>query len=390
MTQELLEIQGQPSFTLATDSVQAAISRFGAMLAPVTFFADSDAPIQPYAIAPWALESVDRRTPRLLAALRGDFMCSAFGDNAQRHAGRVVPPHGDTANDEWEFVYSRMLRSGSALRLQIDMPTQGGMCIGTTTLLRGHQFVYQRHDFPGFSGEINPGHHALLQCSPASGPARISFSRSILVGSSPPRAALAEANDFSRLRPGSFGADVTAMPGKDGSMIDASSFPSHSATDDVLIVCADPQNEFSWSAAVFPEAGYAWLSLRNTADLPSTLVWQSNGGLAAAPWNSRHVGVLGLEDVMGYFSVGLAESATENELTRRGVATSRKVMPGEVLRMPYIQGVVRIPPHVDRIVAVRRESAETLVLVAPNGSEVSAACRWEFLCDGLIPQLCED
>jgi hypothetical protein len=390
MAPELLRIHGQPSFTLATRSVQAAISRFGGMLAPVKFFADSDAPIQPYAIAPWATESMDTQIPRLLTTLRGDFMCSAFGDNAQPWDGRVIPPHGDAANAEWEFVGQREQESGSALRLQIDMPTQGGKCVATTALLLDHQFVYQRHDFPGFSGDINPGHHALLQCSQASGRAQISFSRSILVGSSPPRAALAEAEDCSRLRPGSFGADVTALPSKGGSMIDASSFPSHSATDDVLIVCADPQNEFSWSAAVFPKAGYAWLSLRNTADLPSTLVWQSNGGLAAPPWNSRHVGVLGLEDVMGYFSLGLAESAAENELTRRGVATCRKVMPGEVLRIPYIQGLVRLPPHVDRIVAVRQGSAGKLLLAAANGSEFSAACRWEFLRDGLIPGLCED
>jgi hypothetical protein len=180
------------------------------------------------------------------------------------------------------------------------------------------------------------------------------------------------------------------MPCKDGTIIDASLFPSHSATDDVLLVCADPRNEFSWSAAVFADAGYAWLSLRNTADLPSTLVWQSNGGLATPPWNSRHVGVLGLEDVMGYFSLGLAESAVENELNRRGVATCRRVMTGEVLRIPYIQGLVRLPPHVDRIVAVRQESAGKLVLAAANGSEFSAACCWEFLRDGLIPELCED
>jgi len=390
MSGEMLDVYGQPSFTLATSSVHVAITRFGAMLAPVTFFADSPTPIQPYAIAPWATETLGPEVPPLLAALRGDFICSAFGDNVQPWDGCTIPPHGDTANGNWHLVHRRESDCGSALRLEIDLGTQGGRCVATTVLLQQHQFVYQRHDFVGFAGRVNPGHHAMLQCTSASGPARISFSSCVLAGSSPPRAMLPDSLNRSRLRPGSFASDATRMPCLDGSISDFTKFPACPGTDDVLIVCADPAKRIAWSAATFPQAGYAWLSLRNTCHLPSTLVWQSDGGRSEPPWSSRHVGVLALEDMMGYFALGLAESAAENPLNANGIATCVEVRLGELLRIPYIQGLVRVPAQFDQVAAVRMLAGGELLVQAANGTEVRTACRWEFLSDGRVPLLCED
>lgn len=390
MNQNTALIHGQPSFTLATESVHAAITRFGAMLGPVTFFADGHAPIRPYSVAPWATEPLEPEVPLLLAALRGDFMCSAFGDNTERVSGRVIPPHGDTVNGEWSFVQQRANEHGIALRLGIDLLSQGGRCVATTVLFGQHPFIYQRHDFAGMSGPINPGHHAMLRCPAAAGSAVLSFSPHVLACSSPPRAALSATQSRSRLLPGAFAADVTSMACVDGTTTDITTFPGHEGVDDVLMVCADPARELAWSAATFRSEGYAWLSLRNSAHLPSTLVWLSNGGRIEPPWNGRHKGVLALEDIMGYFASGLAESARDNTLTARGIATCLRVVPGEVVRIPYIQGVVRIPAHFDRVAAVEPVASGELLVRAANGAEVRVACRWEFLGDGRIPGLCDD
>lgn len=382
-------IHGQNSFVLATRAVSAAITRFGAMLAPVTFFADSTAPIMPYSIPPWATEPDLPSVPPLLRALRGDFMCSAFGDNGTPHDGVVIPPHGDTANGEWMVVKKRSTALGTALRLAMDLRMQGGRCIGTTALIEGHQFVYQRHDFEGVCGAINPGHHAMLACSPAPGSTLLSFSPWAFAASSPPRAALTEDKARSQLTPGRFADGPAAMPtGNDGT-VDLTSFPTGERADDVFLVCTKATAALAWSAASFPARGYAWIALRRAAQLPSTLVWLSNGGRFEPPWNGRHAPVLALEDIIGYFACGLAESARHNALVARGIPTCLIAMPGVPIFVPYIQGLVRIPADFGRVAAVETAASGELLVLGASGKKVTAPCRWEFLTELCIPELCE-
>jgi hypothetical protein len=384
----MTSIEGQDSFVLEAAGIRAAITRFGAMLGPVTFFMPERAPIEPYAIAPWATEPAG--ASRFLHALRGDFMCSAFGDNVEPCNGQIVPGHGDTVNGEWSVVNQRESSRGAVLRLSIDMPTQGGRCEATTTVLAHHTFVYQRHDFLDRAGPINPGHHAMLRCPRPPGSARLSFSPYAIAGTSPARAALPPGYIKSLLAPGTFCANLGAMPCLDGTTLDVTAFPNHDGVDDVLIVCADPSLHFAWSAATFPGEGYAWLSLRMRAQLPSTLVWLSNGGMLQPPWNGRHKAIVGIEDIMGYFATGLAESARVNPLNARGIQTCSSMRPGTTLRIPYIQGVVPIPAGFDRIATVEPVGSGQLSIRAASGIEVRAACAWEFLAEGRIEDLCED
>jgi hypothetical protein len=382
-------IHGQNAFVLATRAVSAAITRFGAMLAPVTFFADSGAPIMPYSIPPWATEPALSSVPPLLRALRGDFMCSAFGDNGTPYDGVVIPPHGDTANGRWMVLEKRSTALGTALRLAMDLPTQGGRCIGTTALIEGHQFVYQRHDFEGLSGAINPGHHAMLACSPALGSALLSFSPWAFAATSPQRAALTEDKARSQLVPGKFADGPAAMPTGNNVTVDLTSFPTEERADDVFLVCSKPTVALAWSAATFPARGYAWIALRRAAQLPSTLVWLSNGGRFESPWNGRHAPVLALEDIIGYFASGLAESAQHNALVARGIPTCLIATPGLPILIPYIQGLVRIPADFGRVAAVEPAGPGELLVLGAGGGRVATPCRWEFLTELCIPGLCE-
>lgn len=382
-------IHGQNSFLLTTRAMSAAITCFGGMLAPVRFFTDSNGPIMPYAIAPWATDPDTSAIPPLLRALRGDFMCSAFGDNVTPYNGVTLPPHGDTANGEWTVLSKRATSLGTALRLAMELPSQGGRCIATTALLEGHQFVYQRHDFAGLSGAINPGHHAMLACPSAPGSVLLSFSPCAFAASSPHRAALSDAMSRSQLLAGQFVDSPTAMPTVNHGAADLTSFPTTQAVDDVFLVCRKPDSAFAWSAAAFPARGYAWLALRQAAQLPSTLVWQSNGGRFEPPWNGRHAPVLALEDMIGHFASGLAESAQPNALTARGVPTSLTVAPGVPLRIPYIQGLLRIPAGFGRIIAVVPAGPGKLLVRGASGSEIIAPCRWEFLTENCLPEVCD-
>ena len=86
------------------------------------------------------------------------------------------------------------------------------------------------------------------------------------------------------------------------------------------MVTADPKLPFAWNAVTFPRERYVYFALRDPRMLRHTILWISNGGRHYAPWNGRHVNVMGLEEITGNFHMGLAESAQRNPLNERGVA----------------------------------------------------------------------
>jgi len=81
-------------------------------------------------------------------------------------------------------------------------------------------------------------------------------------------------------------------------------YPARRGFDDLVMLSADPDLPFAWNAVTFPAQRYVWFSLRDPRVLRHTIFWISNGGRHYAPWNGRHTGVLGLEDITSYFHMG--------------------------------------------------------------------------------------
>ena len=81
-TMRLRKVFGQDSWRLASDRVEAFITRLGGHLGPVTFSLPNGK-IQPFAVAPWAEEALGPEVPAVLKVLRGDFFCCPFGGNAR-------------------------------------------------------------------------------------------------------------------------------------------------------------------------------------------------------------------------------------------------------------------------------------------------------------------
>jgi hypothetical protein len=94
----------------------------------------------------------------------------------------------------------------------------------------------------------------------------------------------------------------------------------------------------------FPEQGFVGFSLRDPKQLVSTLLSHSNGGRHYPPWNGRHVNVMGLEDITGFFHVGSAASCRPNLLTERGIRICLEPYAQGKLSIAYIQGVAQIRP----------------------------------------------
>ena len=95
-------IYGQPSWRLASASVEAFVTELGGHLGPVTFDRRGWK-LQPYSVAPWAEEQTDPSLPPIIKALRGDFFCLPFGGNATPFGAEKHPVHGETANACWQF-----------------------------------------------------------------------------------------------------------------------------------------------------------------------------------------------------------------------------------------------------------------------------------------------
>lgn len=381
-------IQGQESFLLKTRTVELAVTKTGGMLGPVTFFPQNSIPIRPYAVAPWAEEFLPSGTPPMIAALRGDWFCSAFGENTDLPKGKALPPHGETANRDWHGIAHGETKAGSWLRLGVDLPLQGGICEATTALLPDHSVVYQRHDLSGLTGPINPGHHATLAFPNVDGAGRLSFSRVIHARTYFQPAERPENRGYSWLRPDTEISNLEAVPCIDGSTTDLRRYPARRGFEDIAILCTDPNVEFGWSAVTFPKQRFVWFSLRNPHQLTSTLLWFSNGGRHFAPWNGRHINVLGIEDITGFFHVGLAASCRANLLTEHGVRTCLEPGADGRLSIPYIQGIARIPSDFDRVAMIDPQPHRgVLLLHAESGASAEVRCQIEFLCTGKLPGL---
>lgn len=385
---ETANVFGRRSFLMKTNSVELAQTVMGGHLAPVKFFPQEAHPVQPYAISPWWGESLEPAIPPMLATLRGDFFCSAFGKHEGLVAGRTLLPHGETANGTWHALGHGSSTSGRWLQLGMKLSAQGGYCHAVTALLADQPVIYQRHDLCRLTGPTNPGHHATLAFPPTPKSGRLSFSALRCAFTYPKPVETAKTGGRSSLQPDVEITDLERVPCTDGSMTDLTQFPARRGFEDLAILCADPTLELAWSAVTFPEEGFVWFSLRDPRRLSCTLLWFSNGGRDYSPWNGRHVNVMGIEDMTGYFDMGLVASCGRNPLTEHGVSTSLSPDEEGRISIPYIQCVARIPSRFDRVAAIEPLRAEDGIrLRADSGVEVTLPCHTEFLKTGQIPQL---
>lgn len=384
----LTRIRGQDSYLLRSRAVSLAITVNGAHLAPVTFFPDELFPISPYAIAPWAEEPLPSGTPSVIASLRGDWFCSAFGANAEPDVPRRLPLHGETANAAWQLLETGETTAGCWLRLGVDLPLQGGRCQGTTALLHNHPVIYQRHDLTGLTGPCSPGHHATLGLPNVEGVGRLSFSRLAMALTWSEPIERPENRGYSCLKSGVELKDLRAAPCSDGSTTDLLRYPARRGYEDIALLCADPSVPLAWSAVAVPHRGFAWFALRSPQQLASTLLWFSNGGRHYLPWSGRHLNVLGVEDITAFFHVGLNGSCRTNLLNERGISTCLKPDAAGRVSIPYIQGVARIPREFDEVRDIEPQPDRGAILLrAQSGAVVEVGCRVDFLRTGLLPEL---
>ncbi|MEZ0327319.1 MAG: hypothetical protein ACAH95_15585 [Fimbriimonas sp.] len=355
---------GQPSFRIASDLAEGWVTELGGQLGPVTFRL-GDRNIQPFSVAPWSEEKVTGHPP-IIEALRGDFFCMPFGANLRPFGDEVHPLHGATANGVWSLEDE----TEGYLRMSMDTLVRPSHVVKELWLRPGETAVYCRHTISAGSGPMPLGHHAMVKFPPKEGSGLVSVSPFVFGQVFPDQLENPVLGGYSSFKEGARFDSLEAVPLANGDSADLSRYPAREGFEDLAMVFSDPDADFAWSAVVFPKLGYAWYALKDPRVLSGTILWHSNGGRHYSPWNGRHRGVLGVEDITGYMHYGVAESSAQNEASRAGLRTHLMLNPAVPTVVNYIMGVVEVPSDFDHVNDIHREKSG-LVMESRSGKLVT-------------------
>ena len=362
---------GQPSWRLANAGIEAFVTVQGGHLGPVTHRCGRRK-VQPYSVAPWAEEPLGRDVIPLLKSLRGDFFCLPFGGNSTPYRGERHPGHGQTASANWKFQSLETRNGRSGLHLRLDTTVRSGRVDKRVWIVEGHPVVYQQHVIRGMRGPMSLGHHAMLKFPDEPGCGRISTSRFVRGQVLTEPFERPENRGYSILKPGAVFKSLDRVPTVTGEWADLTRYPARRGYDDLAAIIADPEGSLAWTAVVFPGHGYAWFALKDPRVLRQTVFWISNGGRHYPPWNGRHVNVLGLEEVTGWFHFGLAESARPNPWSKLGHPTCIPLAPDRPFVVNYLMATVPIPRGFDRVASIRPGAGrDSVALKSASGKTVT-------------------
>jgi len=374
---KLKTICGQPSWHVGAKGINAWITRVGGHLGPVSLDFGSIKSM-PLSLNSWAPHASAPAIPAIVEVLRGDFFCMPFGTNGAAWMKERHPVHGETANRGWKLDSIGRKGVGSELRAHLDLKIRKGTVRKIIRLVDRHPIVYSRHVVEGVDGPMNLGHHAMLRFP--------SGDRTGLVATMPFSFGQVFPGEFenpreggySSLKPGAWFRSLKRVADRSGGFADLSSYPAREGYDDLVMLVAPNGRKFAWSAVTFPSEGNVWFSLKDPSVLRQTVLWHSNGGRHYYPWNGGHRRVLGLEEITGYFHLGLKESVSQNPISRAGYPTSVRLRPTKALTVNFIMGMAPIPKgfdHVARITLTKNEAR----LKSKSGKTTSVPIDSSFL-----------
>ncbi|GLS23261.1 hypothetical protein GCM10007874_62810 [Labrys miyagiensis] len=314
--------------------------------------------IAPLHRAPWIEEAQEPDTPAHLARLSGDFLCAPFGLSDIDGS----PAHGWPANSSWKHLETRSIEGGSVARFELEKQVMGARVTKEFTVRDGHPFLYQRHLFSGGEGAVSVGLHMMVSL-PQGGHLSFSPKRFIETPVDPQEADPARGRSLLAY-PAHF-QDLKKAPRADGGTANLVCYPFDRNYEDCVMMPEVPGRAFAWGAALRHREHDLVLSLKRPEDFPSTLLWMSNGGRYYSPWNSRHRGVLGLEEVRSYLLSGHKASIAPNPFSDQGIPTSIGLTADGEVDLRQATGIMPVPASWDRVTDVEVRG-KTLAVLSDN------------------------
>lgn len=325
--------------------------------------------------APWLDEPADSLPETLIPGQRrlsGDFLCAPFSVS-DVEAG---PLHGWTSNSPWQVVSSAPTADGWQARLRLARTVMGATVDKLLTLRHGHPFLYQEHVFSGGEGMMPVAHHAMTAMS-AGG--RLAFSPKRLALTPDKALETDPARGRSMLAYPARSATLDRFPVADGGHTSLLDYRASDRREDFVTLVEAGHTGLGWTAVAREQEKDLFLVLKNPVDLPVTMLWISNGGRNYAPWNGRHLGVIGVED--GRTAPGHRASIGDNALKREGVATAFPL--GGEQRFRQVIGALPLDGVGRPPMAVAAEIG-SLGLDFPDGARIAVPFDGDFLARPLL------
>ncbi|KSV72779.1 hypothetical protein [Sinorhizobium sp. Sb3] len=321
-----------------------SVQSLGGMFGPVLFLLPDGRQVSPLHVAPWGNDPKRGTLPEILQELRGEWPCVPFGSDAERSlpAGWSATgesfdgagvPHGHSSNVQWIWGDCDDRQITMECHYPEDHPIR---------LLRRHIVPDSKAAAVDLTLEIEGrrpcrlpiGLHPTFRLSPRPGSVVIEPGSYDWVWSFPgdvePGAALFALNRrWSSLK---------SVETRDGAAHDAAQVPLVEDTEDLLQLSG-----IDGSLALhYRDEGFRARLSWQKEHFPSLLLWYSNRGRKAYPWDARHV-ALGVEPIASAFDLGPAISTGANALASSGIATAIAFEPDQTFTTHYRLSVEAAP-----------------------------------------------
>ncbi|MBF9042185.1 hypothetical protein HKCCE4037_02520 [Rhodobacterales bacterium HKCCE4037] len=308
----------------------------------------------PLHVAPWRDEEEVQNDPDIAQVdkrLAGDFFCMPFGKD-DLHG---QPLHGPTANSPWSVMQQEPSRG----LFTNTLPKMSGAVVAKEIRLVGESLL-QRHVIDKGWGEVTFAHHPMVHMAEGG---RLSFSQKRAVMTDPqPQHEGHNLWALNQLRGDLY------LDREDGGQWDLRTYPAGHVVEDFCTLVESRENTLGWTCVMRNAEDDMVLILKDPLMMPVTMLWISNGARDFPPWNSRHTGVLGVEDGRAFGGQGLAAACAENALTAMDVPTTLSL--GEVQVIRHAMVSLPRPPGWSELQAVTL-SKGTLRLREVSGAEIS-------------------
>ncbi len=366
-TANTTDIHGAPSWILETEDVKLAVTRSGGHMAPVSFRL-GERWVQPYSLPPWKADDAGvQQHNRSSQVLRGDFFCLPFGSHpCTPHS------HGDSANADWTLQWL----DETQLRMSLESCFPKASLTKKIHLNPGQTALYIEHEIRGLDGRFSYGHHPILHFPENAPPAELSMSPWIIGEVVPCDLNDPSIGQRSVLVPGGRVEGLDQLPRRDGGSASLASYPALEGCEEAVMF-GHASGDLAWRAVVMDD--YVWFSIRRVEDFPCSLLWVSNGGRDASPWNGIHTRRLGVEDICGYAWLD-EEAPGAAEWREQGIATGRTFHPNEPVRLRHIQAVADVPADSGAVCGIEfLPDGGTVRLIFTSGETLSSNIDWKFL-----------
>jgi hypothetical protein len=324
------------------------VQPMGAMIADGVFHPGGGKSVSPFFCAPWKAVDDPRKAalPPLLRDLGAEWPCVPFGGPGTRDdlptdwqpdPGTVDwdgYPHGYSSNHDWQLTKL----GGGVLRAEITCPD-------VSPIARLEREIRLDPDRPAVHFSLTI--HARRACRVPVGLHPVFDLAGLVPGSAfleIPQGSKAwtfpidvEPNQ-SRFLPDQRAADFTRLEAAHG-YADIRPVPFDTASEDLVLLT----NVSDGIALCVPTRGYKVRVNWDRSKLPNCLLWVSNGGRDAYPWNGV-TRAIGIEPTAAAFDLGLGYSlADDTPLAKQGVRTAVELSPELPWSVNYSIEVSSIP-----------------------------------------------